>query len=123
MSLSEDPASSFARELSPDERLLWAGRPRRGVLFFRTADLFAIPLALVWCGIISSVGFSMLSSALRGGSIAWPSPIAVALMMLFGLYMLVGRFLVDSRQREKTVYAVTSKRIIICSGLLKRTTD
>ena len=122
----EDPASSVARELSPDERLLWAGRPRQGVFFLRAGDAFAIPLTALWCGVTAAVGPKMLS-ILSDDRTPWPQrmslPLGGALLMLMGLYMMIGRFFVDSLQREKTVYAVTNKRVIIRSGLFKQTTD
>ena len=40
--------------------------------------------------------------------------------MLFGLYLLFGRFLVDTRQREHTRYGVTDHRVVIVSGLFDR---
>lgn len=123
MSDSEDPGASLAGELAPDERLLWAGRPRRGLFFFRAGDVVAIPLSLLWCGIGGLAGYYMLTSAVRDNGMPWPIPAAFVLMMFLGLYMLMGRFFVDSRQRERTVYAVTNKRIIIRSGLFKQTTD
>ena len=42
--------------------------------------------------------------------------------VLVGLYLIVGRFWVDQRQRENTVYAVTSERVFIRSGLFSKRT-
>lgn len=39
-----------------------------------------------------------------------------------GAYITVGRFFLDSRQRARTTYAVTSDRIFINSGLFTPTT-
>lgn len=123
MNHHEDLASSIAPELSPDERLLWTGRPRQGVFFLRAGDAFAIPLTTFWCGLSILVGTKMFSTFGGNNRAPWPILLCCVLAMLFGLYMMIGRFFVDSRQRAKTVYAVTSKRIIIRSGLFKQTTD
>jgi hypothetical protein len=45
----DDPDSQIKPELGNSERLLWAGRPRQGVLF-RATDAFLIPFSLMWGG-------------------------------------------------------------------------
>ena len=48
--LSVDPLADELRcELDPQERLIWAGAPRRGLMLER-GDLFAIPFSLLWGG-------------------------------------------------------------------------
>jgi hypothetical protein len=36
--------------------------------------------------------------------------------VLVGLYITVGRFFIDARERSRTVYAVTDERVLIVSG-------
>src|SRR5262245_20169707 len=99
-----------SKELAPGERLVWAGRPRRG--FRLTAlDAFLIPFSLAWCGFV--VYFER--AALRSGSAA---------MVIFGLpfvavglFLLVGRFVLDALRRAKTFYGVTNQRALIVSGM------
>ena len=40
--------------------------------------------------------------------------------VLAGVYLIVGRFFVEAKQRERTYYGVTNERVLILSGLLKR---
>ncbi|WP_162842767.1 PH domain-containing protein [Mucilaginibacter pineti] len=40
-----------------------------------------------------------------------------------GLYVIVGRFFYDKQLRAKTIYGITSNRIIIKSGVIKKTVN
>ncbi len=45
-----EPAPPVIRQrLDPHERVLWWGRPRRGLLL-RKSDWFVIPFSVAWCG-------------------------------------------------------------------------
>src|SRR5215813_9463770 len=104
-------------ELRPGERLLWSGMPRQGVIL-RPIDLFLVPFFLVWAGLPTAAVFGFLSG---------PSPptiglIVPVLFMAIGAYMLVGRFIVDARQRAHTFYGVTNQRILIIAAWWRRRT-
>lgn len=105
------------RILNSDERLLWSGQPRQG-LRLRPADLFAIPFSLLWAGFACFWLY---------GVFAEKAPLLFkfvgTLFALCGLYLVVGRFFVDSQTRARTFYAVTSDRIIITSGLFSKRTQ
>jgi len=97
-------------ELERNERQLWAGAPRQG-LVFRPSDALMIPFSVLWAG------FAVIweASALRGGApgffALWGIP-----FVLFGLYFTVGRFFGDAWRRTRTAYALTNERIIIRSA-------
>ncbi len=50
----DDLSGLIRSELGGDERLLWYGQPKKG-LILRTYDIFMIPFSLVWGGGVLSV--------------------------------------------------------------------
>ena len=94
-------------ELDPLERLLWACRPTRGIIF-RRADSLMIPFSLMWAGFV--VFWEIAAYRESGPSFfsLWGVP-----FVLVGAYLVVGRFLWDAWRRAHTFYAVTDRRVLI----------
>jgi drug/metabolite transporter superfamily protein YnfA len=106
------------RELSPSEALLWAGRPRLGIVF-RAYDFLFIPLSLLWLAFVVFWQISILTeNPLPEGVVM--GTVFFIIFFLAGLYFAFGRFLVDRWLRSKTVYGVTSERVLIVSEWFDR---
>lgn len=103
-------------QLTSGERVLWEGAPGQGIRF-QAQDWFAIPFAAVWLTITSMAFFATAHSA-RDPGFYFIAP----LFVFIGVYMLVGRFIVDMFSRAKTEYALTNRRAIIETGLFRRST-
>lgn len=100
-------------QLTSGERLLWEGRPTQGIVF-RPADAFMIPFSLLWGGFAFFWEYSVLSTDEALLFLAlWGIP-----FVAIGLYLIVGRFVLDAKQRANTFYGVTNQRVIIASGIL-----
>jgi hypothetical protein len=104
-------------ELIPGERLLWSGRPKTGIVF-RSSDIFFIPFSIMWCGFAIFWESSVIASKAPFFFMLWGIPFVCA-----GLYITVGRFFYDKQLRAKTIYGITSNRIIIKSGVFKKTVN
>src|SRR5688572_214206 len=96
------------------ERITWRGQPAQGIRF-TPQDVFAIPLAAVW----TLGAIVVLLLGMTGAVTDFPSAnfVILPLFLLFGLYILVGRFLVDRAARRRTHYYLTNRRAVIESGL------
>lgn len=111
-----DPSAEaeVRRELSPQEDLLWSGRPRGGIRF-RGQDLIMIPFSLLWAGF--AVFWELM--VLIGGA-----PLFFALwgipFILVGAYITVGRFVHDALKRRRTAYGLTDRRVVIVTDLFGR---
>ena len=110
------PLSAVEQQLSPGERLLWCGQPRRGIKF-RGSDGITIPFSLMWCGFAVFWEVSVIKSGAPFFFKLWGIP-----FVLVGLYMVIGRFFVDAYARERTFYGVTNERVIIIGGITSRET-
>ncbi|MCQ8183875.1 hypothetical protein [Parvularcula maris] len=106
----------FERFLDPGELILWRGEAGSGVAF-SPFDAFLIPFALVWTSVpLSMIGLTSTGMASQSNDIDAffiPFTIVPLLFVIFGCYLLFGRFLIDMRRRSKTSYALTNDRALI----------
>jgi hypothetical protein len=108
--------SELQPELLAGEKLLWTGKPKKGVVF-RPVDIFLIPFSLIWC--------SGVLPGIKGAVFGKDRPELFELLffvpfIIAGLYSTVGRFALDSWRRANTVYGLTERRVIIRSGLFSK---
>jgi len=107
--------AAVVRELQAGEHLLWSGMPRQG-LRFRSGDIFMVPFSLLWGGIVFSGIYKNITSHKEpSGSMVLLLPFVV-----MGIYLIAGRFFIDSYQRSRTYYGVTNQRVLILSGIWTR---
>jgi len=101
---SEQTLRSYLRS---GEHIRWIGRPVQG---FRTSgrDVFLIPFSLLWGGFALFWEFSVASTPAPGFFKLWGVP-----FVLVGLYLIIGRFIVDAWVRSRMTYAVTDERAIV----------
>lgn len=80
-----------------------------------------IPFSLLWGGFaLFWEGMAIFMVATVGEPMTFIFPLFEIPFVIVGLYMIFGRFLVDARTRAKTYYGVTTKRVIILSGIFAR---
>lgn len=111
----EDEEARFVvqQELEPGEKLLWAGKPRQGV---RTvpADAYVIPFGVV---VLVAPIAVLLAMLVVGGVPAFFAALQYLLILLMGgVYLVGGRFVMDARRRAHTFYALTDRRAILVQG-------
>lgn len=105
-------AEALRMHLLADERLLWCGQPDATKLFTRT-DLVQLPFRLGWAVFALFIGASMVRSGSgsgSGGSIA--SALFGSVITGAGLFVVFGLPFLQRRWKRKTIYAVTSRRVL-----------
>jgi hypothetical protein len=112
---SSQALTEVTRELSGSERLIWTGQPVRGVRL-QAGDALLIPFSLVWGGFAFFWEGTVLTRGAPLFFALWGVP-----FVLVGIYITVGRFFFDAWRRSRTVYALTSERVLILSGGFSRT--
>jgi hypothetical protein len=75
-----------------------------------------IPFSLLWCGFVVFWETMVVTQGAPVFFCLWGIP-----FVLVGLYLVFGRFLVDRNQREHTFYGITNERVVIASGIVRRT--
>ncbi len=101
---TEDEYDFCKYEMSINERILWKGKPDKGN-FFTTRDIFTSLVALLW------IGFAVFWThmVLQENSIF--ALIGIVLIIV-GIYLLVGRFFHMAYRRKNSRYVITNKKIM-----------
>lgn len=98
------------RTLLTGERVLWEGRPYTGLLL-RPIEVALIPFSLLWGGFAVFWNATVWMAGQNSSDLIFKLfglPFLIA-----GLYITVGRFLIDAIIRKRLRYAVTDRRILI----------
>ena len=96
--------------LLPGERILWEGHPPTG-LMFQPMDILLIPFSFLWAGFAFAAAAASWTSNRPGPPLLFLIP-----FLLAGLYVTVGRFVIDMWLRRRTAYFVTNQRVILRKG-------
>ncbi len=96
--------------LESDEVLIWAGQPKKGIVF-EISDIFKTIFILAFL-IFIYISIKLLSEI----SVIIAIPIGI-IFFSGGIVLGFGRFFIDAELRKKTFYGLTYKRIIITSSL------
>jgi hypothetical protein len=103
-------ADLFRPHLEADERLVWTGQPKQGVVF-TGMDVIALPFGIIW--LLLALVFEAMAIFGDEDGASWVF-IAIGLPFVYiGMQMAFIRFFMDKNRRAKTFYAVTDKRAIV----------
>ncbi|HEV3145270.1 MAG TPA: hypothetical protein VGZ47_15370, partial [Gemmataceae bacterium] len=113
-----DPEEIITAELEPEEELLWAGRPRLG-LVVRATEIIPFGIILLIFG-PSLVGLLQGVMNNRVGPAPFQLLFFGAPHLVFMTAYLFGRPIYDAWSRARCAYGVTSERVLFVSGLFGR---
>jgi hypothetical protein len=98
------------RALLSSERVLWEGEPYKGIIL-RPIEVFLIPFSLLWGGFAVFWNIGVWSVDQKVSHL--PFKLFGLPFLIAGLYITLGRFLIDRQLRRRLQYAVTNRRILI----------
>ena len=110
-----DPRSAIRPLLLPGEAITWVGQPDVSAYAMRGA-WYLIPFSLLWGGFAIFWEVTAIATAAPPLFAAWGVP-----FVAIGLYMIFGRLYVARREAQRTVYALTDRRIVIVTGAFRPT--
>ncbi len=88
------------------ERLLWSDRPRQGFVW-RGRDLGLVPLGLGWCVLVVVRTVQSWHEAS-----SFPVRLLGLVALAAGLWLVLGRPIVDRCVRARTIYGITDRRVV-----------
>lgn len=94
-------------QLLPGEHLIWSGKPRNGLIFYKR-DWLLIPFSFAWCGFAILWTFMAWNQGAPLFFMFWGAGFVAV-----GLFFSIGRFWFDAHVRSRQLYAVTSDRLLI----------
>lgn len=100
--------TEFEDQLAQGEEVLWIEKPDVSMIF-DSKDVFYIPLFLCFTGM--SVYHDLIVGDVKPG----------ILVYFVLLYFIFGRLFYKRFKKEKTIYAITNKRVVIYSEFLRKT--
>lgn len=105
-----EPNVNLDANLGPIEKVLWRGKPERGPFVWRTWPLSIFGGVLL----AAAIAFETIILTTEAPDLlaCWGIPFFFA-----ALYMLVGHFLLTSREWHNTEYVVTDTRVLIRHGI------
>ncbi|MFP4003375.1 MAG: hypothetical protein ACLFV8_06340 [Alphaproteobacteria bacterium] len=109
-------AGPFDGILEPDERILWSGQPRQG-LIFGFLEVYALVLSVFGLGLIYRIAVELTRQD------AWNLSffsILIVFLACGAIYMGFARPLVSAAARRGKYYAVTDRRILSLNTFLLR---
>ncbi len=109
-----DATKVIQSELESGEQLLWAGQPIQGVKL-RGSDVLMIPFSFLWGGFAIFWEYSVIQNGSPFFFMLFGVP-----FVLVGLYIMFGRFFIEAKRRQKTLYGLSNERVIITSGLFRK---
>jgi hypothetical protein len=114
------PFDVFSSELLPGETVQWTGRPNTAVIFHKE-DWGVIPFSLLWGGfaifwLLGASGIGDFWTNRPDKTFQWFGVIWGTPFVLIGQYMIWGRFVHNYWKKQRTYYALTTRRALIVVG-------
>jgi len=104
----KEVAEELQSEIIDGEKILWAGRPKQG-LIIKKSDIFNIPFSVLWC---SFLVFICIHEVQGQAKLFFVPGLILTVIILYALF---GRFYFDANKRKNLTYGITKTRIFIKS--------